>query len=115
MFKTNHSISEISLHLVLVTKYRKPYNFDSTVIQSAVTSAKCNLEKIGIANNHVHLLIAVPVTKSVAKIVEIIKSISSKKFAKLTPGQWPFWQVGFYVSSVGRSSRSKVISYLDQQ
>jgi len=72
--KNRHSVIDITLHLVLVTKYRKLFAFESVVLESAVTSSGCILEKIGIANNHVHLLISVPSTRTVSKVVEIIKS-----------------------------------------
>jgi REP element-mobilizing transposase RayT len=113
--KNRHSVIDITLHLVLVTKYRKLFAFESAVLESAVTSSGCILEKIGIANNHVHLLISVPSTRTVSKVAEIIKSTSSRRFMNLFPSTWPGWQTGFYVSSVGRSSKNKVKQYLEEQ
>ena len=110
-----HCISYIALHLVLVTRFRKEFNFSEEIIRNACKSAKCQLDKIGIAENHVHLLIEVAPSRSVSKVVEIIKSISSKKFAELNQDSWPSWQVGYFVASVGRSSRSKVVKYLENQ
>jgi putative transposase len=115
MIKNCHSISNIVLHLVLVTKFRKKFMFKQNVLESAVISASCKIEKIGIASNHVHLLIEVPASRSVSKVVEIIKSVSSKKFMSLFPSSWTGWQVGYYIASVGRSSKSKVEKYLDNQ
>lgn len=115
MIKNSHSISNIVLHLVLVTKYRKNFTFERSVLASAVASATCKLEKIGIANNHVHLLIEVPASRSVSKVIEIIKSVSSKKFISLFPSSWIGWQNGYYIASVGRTSKSKVEKYLDNQ
>jgi putative transposase len=113
--KNNHSISNIALHLVLVTKFRKKFQFNEEILKNACTSAKCKLDKIGIADNHVHLLIEISPLRSVAKVVEIIKSVSSKNFARIAPESWSSWQVGYFVASVGRSSRSKVEKYLDNQ
>ena len=35
--------------------------------------------------------------------------------AELNQDLWPSWQVGYFVASVGRSSRAKVEKYLDNQ
>ena len=111
----SHCVSNIALHLVLVTKFRIEFQFSENIIADACKSAKCTLDKIGIADDHVHLLIEIPPSRSVSKVVEIIKSVSSKKFADLAQDSWPSWQVGYYIASVGRSSRAKVENYLDNQ
>jgi REP element-mobilizing transposase RayT len=115
MLKMAHSVSDISLHLVLVTKYRRDYNFNSAVLAEATASASAVLEQIGISTNHVHLLLQIDTKRPICKTVEIIKSLSSKKFRKLSGSDWHGWQNGYFISSVGRSTKSKIKKYLEEQ
>jgi REP element-mobilizing transposase RayT len=115
MIKLAHSVSDISLHLVLVTKWRRNYNFNQIVLESAVASSGAVLEQIGISTNHVHLLLQIDTKRPICKTVEIIKSLSSKKFKKLSGSDWHGWQNGYFISSVGRSTKSKIKKYLEEQ
>ncbi len=115
MIKLSHSISDISLHLVLVTKYRRDFNFNSVIMGEAVASSGAILEQIGISTNHVHLLLQIDTKRPICKTVEIIKSVSSKKFKKKAGEAWHGWQNGYFISSVGRSTKSKIKKYLENQ
>jgi REP element-mobilizing transposase RayT len=115
MLKMAHSVSDISLHLVLVTKYRRDFNFNSVVLAEATASANAVLEQIGISTNHVHLLLQIDTKRPICKTVEIIKSVSSKKFKKKAGEDWHGWQNGYFISSVGRSTKSKIKKYLEEQ
>ena len=70
---------------------------------------------LGASTNHVHLLLQIDTKRPICKSVEIIKSISSKKFKKLSGSSWHGWQNGYFISSVGRSTKSKVKKYLENQ
>jgi REP element-mobilizing transposase RayT len=64
---------------------------------------------------HDQLSRQVSTKRPICKTVEIIKSISSKKFKKLSGSDWHGWQNGYFISSVGRSTKSKIKKYLDEQ
>lgn len=120
--QANHSLIEVDLHLVLVTKYRKPFPFVSFKCPSRVEwvgkicqSAHCKLLDIGFSENHWHLLISVGSVWPISKTVEIIKTLTSKAFKKKYGHFWSGWQCGYYICSVGKSSVSRVRKYLSNQ
>jgi REP element-mobilizing transposase RayT len=71
---------------------------------------------IGGAVDHVHLLLSLPRTISVAKAVQLVKSGSSKWLHETEPGFRNFaWQEGYGAFSIGVSQREKTIKYIETQ
>ena len=117
-----HSLSRLQLHLVCVTKFRKNFDFagftetNMGVFASQLCKkAHCRLINIGIANNHLHFMIEIDVNWKISKVVEIIKTVSSKYWKKTAGLEWPFWQTGYFICSVGNNSISKLNKYLQNQ
>jgi REP element-mobilizing transposase RayT len=74
------------------------------------------LVDIGLAKNHVHLLVIATGTEfNLAEFANRLKTESSIFFKNLFPLSWPFWQVGFFVASVGKNSVKRVSKYLSKQ
>ena len=63
--------------------------------------------------NHLHLLIALPPTLPLAKIVQELKGNTSRWMNECTRGFE--WQQGYGAFSVSQSQRKAVISYIDWQ
>ena len=71
---------------------------------------------IGGAADHVHLLLSLPRTISVAKAVQLVKSGSSKWLHETQPGFQNFaWQEGYGAFSIGVSQREKTVKYIETQ
>ena len=71
---------------------------------------------IGGAAEHVHMLISLPPTLSVAKSVQLLKGNSSKWIHETFPKLRAFeWQVGYSAFSVGISAVDATISYIRNQ
>jgi putative transposase len=71
---------------------------------------------IGGASDHVHLLLSLPQTISVAKAVQLLKSGSSKWVHEKFPGSRKFaWQEGYGAFSVGVSQRATTVKYILSQ
>jgi REP element-mobilizing transposase RayT len=71
---------------------------------------------IGGTSNHVHVLISLPATLSLAKAVQLIKGASSKWVHETSPNQRNFaWQEGYGAFSVSISHVQATIEYVESQ
>jgi putative transposase len=71
---------------------------------------------VGGAADHVHLLLSLPRTVSIAKAVQLLKSGSSKWVHENFPGSRTFaWQEGYGAFSVGVSQRATTVRYIQDQ
>ena len=73
------------------------------------------IDAMGIEVDHVHIFLSAPPKYSPAKIVEVLKSISSKEvfkeFPELERELWAgeFWGDGYFVRTVGDKVTSELI------
>jgi REP element-mobilizing transposase RayT len=71
---------------------------------------------IGGTHDHVHTLLSLPATLSVAKAIQLIKGGSSKWIHDRLPKHQKFaWQDGYGAFSVSASQMKSVIRYIDGQ
>jgi putative transposase len=71
---------------------------------------------VGGVSDHVHLLLSLPRTVSVAKAVQLLKSGSSKWIHESFPESRNFaWQEGYGAFSVGVSQRAPTVKYIEAQ
>ena len=71
---------------------------------------------VGGAADHVHLLLSLPRTVSVAKAVQLLKSGSSKWLHENFPKLKSFaWQEGYGAFSIGVSQRAATVKYIETQ
>ena len=116
----SHTISELQIHIVWVTKYR--YKVLQGKIQERcreIIIQICDAEDIRIlsgvvSKEHVHMHIEYPPKKSVSDIVKKLKGQSSRKlqmeFKELSKQYWGkhFWAIGYGVWSTGNVSKEMV-------
>ena len=77
---------------------------------------KCVLLAAGGMPDHVHLLISWAKEKSVAEVLRIIKTNSSKWIHETIPGQGDFaWQAGYGAFAVSQSNVEQVKRYIANQ
>jgi putative transposase len=67
----------------------------------------------GGTGNHLHLLIALPPTMTLAKAIQELKGNTSRWLNELKPGF--AWQPGYGAFSVSQSQQKAVIEYIDGQ
>ena len=116
------SLAKILVHFVFSTKGRAPLISDRVrddlhaYIGGIVQHYSGTLLKAGSVEDHIHLLIAHPRTASPAKMVEEIKSGSSK-WLKTKPGFAAnfHWQNGYGAFSISPSHRRAVETYIGRQ
>ncbi len=71
---------------------------------------------VGGTSDHVHILLALPSTISVAKAIQLIKGGSSKWVSEMFPEIHQFaWQEGYGAFSIGVSGIDDTIAYIQTQ
>jgi putative transposase len=121
------TISDLRMHLVLVTKYRRKV-ITKTVLERlhellAATCSKwdCELQQFNGERNHVHLLIEYTPKIEISKFVNNLKTVSSRLIRKEFPAvkdafrKDVLWKIGYYVGSCGEASLEAVKRYIEQQ
>lgn len=126
--KLSHCAFHCNYHIVLVTKYRKEIfdkgTFEYFRIRLQELCKYCPVIEILEVNHdkdHVHLLLSIPPTMSVGRVVNLIKSNSGKKMRDKFPflkevyyGSSGIWSDGYFVSTVGLSE-SMIRKYIQLQ
>lgn len=125
---TRSSKSKNLLHLVFVTKYRRPV-FDSEMLtfcealmQNICTSSSVLLHEFNGERDHVHLMVQVPPTVAIAVIVKKLKGSSSRHLRKrywnkIKPYLWGnhFWSPSYCCVSCGGVTIEKIREYIESQ
>ena len=117
------SLSQVWLHIVFSTKERRPYLQDPTfrdemfrMLSHHVQQAGCYPKVSGGWVDHVHILCGLSRTKSIANLLEDIKTETSKwAKKKLNCSSLFSWQAGYGVFSVSQSKLDSVIDYIENQ
>jgi REP-associated tyrosine transposase len=118
----SHTFSNLLYHLVWSTKNREPlikkeikHRFHS-YIKTVIEREGANLLFINGIEDHVHLLVAMPLTMLIPDLIEKVKPVSSKWFNKTFPEIKGFkWQEGYGAFTVGKSNLQAVINYIKNQ
>ena len=117
-----HSFTSCLLHCVWSTKNREPsltLDVRKRLWPYLGGIAKQNRMKalaIGGASDHVHVLVSLPATLSVAKAMQLLKGNSSKWIRETFPKMRSFaWQEGYGAFSVGVSGVDATVAYIRNQ
>ena len=123
-----HCVYKINLHIVFVTKYRcKVINADILKSLEAIFSKLCQNQKselieFGGESDHVHLLIDISPDIAPSRLVNTLKTISSrmirKEFAEhINKFYWKpvFWTGAYCVISAGGAPLEVLKTYIQNQ
>src|SRR5437588_11749187 len=117
-----HSYVSNLVHYIFSTKERFPFRdreLESRLWQYLGGIARENGMKalaVGGTHDHVHALLSLPATLSMAKAIQLIKGGSSKWIHDQLPNYRKFaWQDGYGAFSVSASQMKSVIRYIDGQ
>jgi putative transposase len=126
-----HCFGVLNIHIVFVTKYRHPVI--TAAIESRLQSmmAKlCETQKCTLleckadlgSNDHIHLLIEMAPDIALSKLVNILKTITSREIRKefrdfLKPYYWKpvFWKRGYGFVSAGGAPLKILKEYIENQ
>jgi putative transposase len=116
------SLSLVILHLIFSTKERRPF-LDPDIrpklhayLAAVARNAGCEAYRVGGVADHVHLAIRLSRTVTIAKLVEELKTSSSKWVKAQATGLEAFsWQRGYGCFSVGPADLESLRAYIDDQ
>jgi putative transposase len=124
----SHYVYYCDYHLIFVTKYRrKIFNegvfayFDKRLLEVKKQHPQIEFKEVNHDKDHIHMLVSIPPTMSVGKVVRLIKSNTAKdlkqKFPVLKEIYWgteSVWSAGYFVSTVGVNEKI-VQEYIQRQ
>jgi putative transposase len=116
------SLSYLLTHIVFSTKDRAPV-LDATVrpalhayLATVTRKVDCECFRAGGVADHVHLAVRFSRTLTMAKLIEELKTSSSKWLKTQSPALAAFaWQRGYGAFSVGPSDLNALLHYIDTQ
>jgi putative transposase len=122
-----HSVYDLKYHIIFCTKYR--YRLLTGEVAERVRlliREICGANYIDIVSgsvspDHIHLLVSLPPSLSISKVVQYIKGKSSRRilgeFAHIRKRYWGqhLWARGYFAVTVGNVSTEEVQRYIEQQ
>jgi putative transposase len=116
------SLSSLLTHLVFSTKNREHWLKGDVAAEihpylaGVLNNVGCPSIQVGGVSDHVHIFCRLSRTKSVAEVVETVKT-SSSKWIKTKGQEFAgfHWQSGYGAFSVSQSDSDAVISYIPNQ
>jgi REP element-mobilizing transposase RayT len=113
---------EVYIHLVWATWDRQPFLIPSVrsgvyaCIRSECTKLGAKVLAIGGIDDHIHLLVELPSTVSLAQLMKQIKGSSSHLATRTdTPAEVFKWQGGYAAFRVSKSALPSEIRYIEKQ
>jgi len=116
------SLAGIKIHLVFSTKHREPiilteddralYSYMAKILKDL----NCSPKNINGISDHIHILFELNKNLALSKVVEKVKSHSSKWIKTLGDHYTHFkWQTGYGAFSVSRWDVKKITQYIENQ
>jgi putative transposase len=123
--KERHSVSDLKIHLVCVTKYRQAIftGKSLSVIEKSFSEVAKKMDFQVLEFNgeadHIHVLIEFPPKLSVSQMVNALKGVSSRRYGQagyLKPyGKDALWSPSYFVSSIGGAPLEILKKYIQNQ
>ena len=79
------------------------------------------IEELGIAHDHIHVMIQIKPSESVSEVVQLLKGGTSriirKEFPELEEFLWgdSFWADGYFAESIGKVDEEIIKKYIHDQ
>lgn len=120
-----HSVTDLKVHLVCVTKYRDDIFSDDElklieeVFRHVATQMNMEILEVNGEEDHVHVLIEYPPKLSISKILNALKGVSSRRYGqagfKKPYGKSALWSPSYCAVSVGGAPIEVLIQYIKNQ
>ncbi len=118
----------LHVHLVFVTKYRRPV-FTGAMLTSSehlmadiCTELGAQLREFNGETDHVHLLVHYPPSLAISTLANRLKGVSSRRLRQQHPSQirkylWGqhFWSPSYFAASCGGAPPSIIKQHIEQQ
>lgn len=120
--KGSHSLFELKIHLVWITKYRKPVLLGQVAlrVRELVRKICADLDVEILAGNirrdHVYLLLSYRPELSISKLVQKLKGVTCRKLLQeIREFRQEFWGRGYFVVSSGNVTDEVIAAYIRDQ
>ncbi|BBD55704.1 IS200/IS605 family transposase [Planktothrix agardhii] len=123
--KERHSVSDLKIHLICVTKYRrKILTLESLKLieksfQEVAQKMDFQILEFNGESDHIHVLIKYIPKLSISVIVNALKGVSSRRYGQAgfpkPYGKQSLWSPSYFVSSVGGAPLEVLKSYIKNQ
>ena len=125
--KGSHSIYSLKVHIVWITRYRKPVLFGDVavrlrdLIREICRSMDIDILEGHVSKDHVHLFVSLSPQISVSKLVGHIKGQTSRKLLaenRCLSGQFwgcHLWGRGYFTASSGNVTDDVIMQYIAEQ
>jgi putative transposase len=122
-----HTVYDIKMHLVWVTKYRHKVLQGEVgvrardLIRQVCAAREIKILKGHVGVDHVHVMVSMPPSLSVSQMMQYIKGKSSRvmlqEFAELRRRYWGqhLWARGYFCASSGTVTDEMIKAYIDSQ
>jgi len=123
----SHTVFQIHMHLVWVTKYRKPILTGEVglrvreLIRQICRDEEIEIIKGSVSRDHVHLMVSIPPQVTISRLVQRMKGKSShtmlNEFAHLRKTFWGrhIWARGYFCCSSGNVTDEVIEEYIANQ
>lgn len=122
---SQHSVYNVSYHIVFCTKYRRKVLLDGVdsrlkeLFMEKAGAIGVQIERMEIMPDHVHLFVRVKPTYAVHFVVNQLKGYSSrilrKEFSILRTRLPTVWTRSYFVETIGHISEDTVVRYIENQ
>ncbi len=119
------SVYNLAYHIIWCPKYRKKVLVGEIeeelkkLLYMKADELCCQIEKLEVMPDHVHIFIKTPPTIGVHFLVQQLKGLTArelrKKFHSLKTRLPNMWTRSYYAESVGHISEDTIIRYIEQQ
>jgi putative transposase len=125
--KGSHSIYDLKYHIIWCTKYRyrvltgEVAHRTREIIREICAANYVDILSGSMSTDHIHILVSVPPSLSISKLMQYIKGKSGRKlfqeFAHLKKRYWGqhIWARGYFAVSVGNLNDKQVQEYIENQ
>lgn len=124
---TGHAVFKLCYHLVIITKYRKKILTKEMIedikelISNILTKNSCNLLEINGEADHVHILFETLPTTELTKLINSIKTVSSRilrkkyKINSLKKNKNVLWSPSYFIATCGEVRIEILKRYIENQ
>ena len=123
--KERHSVTDLKIHLVCVTKCRRPvFTAESlavieTSFYDVAKEMNFQIQEFNGESDHIHALIEYPPKLSISTIVNALKGVSSRKYGQegfpKPYGKKALWSPSYFAASVGGAPLEVLKRYIQNQ
>jgi len=123
--KERHSVSDLKIHLVCVTKYgQKIFTPESLAVieksfKEVATKMDFQVQEFNGESDHIHALIEYPPKLSISQIVNALKGVSSRRYGQAgytkPYGKDALWSPSYFVSSISGAPLEVLKQYIQKQ